>query len=200
MSAPKKSAAQSHPSRWRVAIAIPVLLASGGLCAQVIDPPYVEYGPLATPIPTLSGWAFLLLAMFMLAAVWQMKRKDLYQGSKFLITSLVVGALASAASGVQLVSNANAISYSLIELVIPSGGRAQLIFPALNCVQNKTDISQQIIKIDRNTVNAGASSQITTQGSITNFGECSAIECTDTPPKTVLPPDAKCTIPLGVPT
>lgn len=136
----------------------------------------------------------------MLAAVWQMKRKDLYQGSKFLITSLVVGALASAASGIQLISNANAFNGGFVTITFdnPSGGRKQLTDGALNCVLNGTNITQQIIKFDRN-INAGASSQITTQGSITNFGECSAIECTDTTPKTVLPPDAKCTIPLGAP-
>ena len=197
MPAPKRSAAQSHPSRWRrVAIAIPVLLASGGLCAQ-IAPPYVDYGPLATPIPTLSGWAFLLLAMFMLAAVWQMKRKDLYQGSKFLITSLVVGALASAASGIQLISNAYAPP-SYVTLSEPSGGRAQL-FWGINCVQNGTNVAQEIKKIELRAANAGFSSQTTNPQGVANYGGCSGVPvpCTDIPTKTVLQPLGECTIDTG---
>ena len=198
MPAPKRSAAQSHPSRWRrVAIAIPVLLASGGLCAQ-IAPPYVDYGPLATPIPTLSGWAFLLLAMFMLAAVWQMKRKDLYQGSKFLIISLMVGALASAASGIQLISDANAIAYNPVTLDNPSGGRAQLDW-AINCVQNGTNVAQEIKKIELGAANAGFSSQTTNPQGVANNGGCSGVVCTDIPPKTILGPTEICTITIQPP-
>ena len=186
MSAPNCCVAQSHPPCWRrVAIAIPSMLASGGLFAQ-IEPPYVDYGPLANPIPTLSGWTFLLLAMFMLAAVWQMKRKDLYQGSKFLIGSLVVGALACAASGVELISNAYAPPFTNVTLENPSGGRQQL-YSGMNCIKNGTNVDQELKDIVGTTANAGY-----------NFGECSATQCSDTPP-TVLGPDKECNISFPIP-
>lgn len=120
-----------------------LLSASGAVLAQSIT-----YQPLATAIPSLSGVGLVLLATLMAGVVWHFNRKGRgVPGGRLMGLALVVGAVASGASGVKLINEAWAQISTNIELDQAAGGTAPLIV-GLNCVVNVTSVTQQIVEID----------------------------------------------------
>lgn len=122
-----------------------LLGASGTALAQSIT-----YQPLATAIPSLSGVGLVLLATLMAGAVWHFNRNGKgMPGGRFMGLALVVGAVASGASGVKLMGDAWATSLPIVQLDAPAGGTKPLQ-PGLNCVVNITSVTQQVVDIDTN--------------------------------------------------
>lgn len=199
-SAIKKYVNQANPRLLRIAaFATFILISIGSAWAQTNDPPsppYVHYLPLPTPIPTLSGLGLLMLSMFLLAAAWQMKRKAQYEGSNFLMIMLVVGALASTASGVKLVSDAIAGYDPNVKLTNPDpNGDFATLHEGLNCVTNISGVAQQIIEINiPNIANNGSKPATLTQSNIPNPGcPTNKGSCNDSPP-TILYDNEVCII------
>ncbi len=185
-------------------IGLGVLLAGNAASAGV--PGTITHGPLsATAVPTMGGYALILLAVLMLLVVARLLRDRQLKGSQFMLAALVTGAIASGASGIKLVSEAYAVPLpNPISLDNPAGGTLSL-GPDLNCVTNSTGIAQQILDIQLGglianngggPVNGGmmnGGSYECPDGSIENAGTMPVPECSDAPP-TVLQPDDTCAV------
>ncbi|MBA4741705.1 MAG: midcut-by-XrtH protein [Azoarcus sp.] len=118
-------------------------IASGSAWSQS-----VTYGPFATAIPSLGGVALVLLSAMMFFALWQMKKRGLIDGSRFMALALVSGALASGVSGVKLVADVSAQGGAAsVSLDNPAGDTEPLFFGP-NCVRNVTSVVQEIRDID----------------------------------------------------
>jgi hypothetical protein len=183
----------AHRVVWQAALITPYLLFFSNSSSAQTAPGTVTYGPLSAPIPTLSGYSLIFLAMLMIAAVSFMRRNGRFVGGKFLGIALAVGALASITSGFKIVSDAYAPPQKItVELGNPSGGTEDLFY-GTNCVKNITSMAQQITKISIN------------GGTIDNAGSCStnsgaAPFCYDTPPNnTILNTDDICEITVLLP-
>ncbi len=187
-----------------------LLGASGTALAQSIT-----YQPLATAIPSLSGVGLVLLATLMAGAVWHFNRNGKgMPGGRFMGLALVVGAVASGASGVKLMNEAWAISGADIELDQAAGGVKPLVV-GLNCVVNKTNVTQQIVDIDTTIQgNNGGTTGIQAGGrvvGVANGGQVScpdsvdvsnagvAPDCTEAPNGTILQRNDVCSVLVGPP-
>jgi hypothetical protein len=122
-------------------LGLSLVTTSGSAWSQSLD-----YGPLATAIPSLGGVALVLLSAMMFVALWQMKRRGMIGGSRFMALALVSGALASGVSGVKLVADVRATPVDK-ELTNPSGGTIDLDV-GFNCVRNATDVVQEVRSIN----------------------------------------------------
>ncbi len=195
--------------RWRLEHALLGLAALvAGNAASAGVPGSITYGPLsATAVPTLGGFALILLAVLMLLVVARLLRDRQLNGTQFMLAALVTGAIASGASGIKLVSEAYADWVpNAIALDNPAGGTLAL-GPDLNCVTNSTGVAQQILDIqlagliannggapvNGGMMNGGAVSYDCPDGSMTNAGTIPVPECSDAPP-TVLQPDDTCAV------
>ena len=171
---------------------------SSGALAQLQPAGTVTYGPLATPIPTLSGVGLVMLALMMASVIWYLKRGGWTEGGKFLGFSLMIGAAVSMTAGVKLISDANAV-LDYLDLTNPSGG-TENFYGGINCVRNITLVSQEIIKIEyAGANNGGIAGAVANGNGGANVGGCptnggDAPPCVDTPPKTVLEQNEICTI------
>tara|TARA_R110002049_G_scaffold42272_3_gene126202 strand:+ start:202 stop:987 length:786 start_codon:yes stop_codon:yes gene_type:complete len=129
-----------------VALLLPgfsLAMASGSVWSQS-----VTYGPLATAIPSLGGMALVLLSAMMFFALWQMKKRGLIDGSRFMALALVSGALASGVSGVKLVADVNAQGGAASVSLDNPAGDTEPLNPGPNCVRNVTSVVQEIRDID----------------------------------------------------
>lgn len=159
-------------------------------------PGTITYGPLTTAIPTLSGYGLIILAGLMIITLWVMKKNGKFESGRFLGVALILGAFASMSSGIKLVTDAYAV-LPIVQLDNPAGGTKPLE-SGLNCVQNTTQVPQQIIDIQ---INSNASSQPTTNG-VSNEGACTTNggtvpPCSDAPQKTILNTNDICAVCVG---
>jgi hypothetical protein len=184
----------------RTVVGLAGLVAGNSAWAGVLAPPgSITHGPLtATAVPTMSGFALVLLAALMLLVVARVVKSRQLDGTRFMLVALVTGAIASGVSGIKLVSEAYALpAFTPVSLSDPAGGTLPLS-PGENCVTNNTGIAQQILDIEfsgfigNNGGNVG--------GPTLDCGEAAGEvpECSDTPP-TVLQPGATCgvEVPFG---
>ncbi|MEQ9462159.1 MAG: midcut-by-XrtH protein [Haliea sp.] len=188
-------------------LGLAALVTGSGAWAGTPSGGSITYGPLsAAAVPTMGGFALILLAVLMLLAVARLLRDRQLNGSQFMLAALVTGAIASGASGIRLVSEAYADRLpNPVSLDNPAGG-TRLLGPDLNCVTNSTGIAQQILDIQLGGLianngggpinggmeNGGASYECP-DGSIDNAGTMPVPECSDAPP-TVLQPDGTCAV------
>lgn len=120
-----------------------LLGASGTALAQSIT-----YRPFAASIPTLSGVGLVVLASLMAGAVWHFNRNGRrLPGGRLMGSALVIGAVASVASGVKLIDEAWAVQTHDIPFTNPAGATLNLQ-TGWNCVYNTTTVTQQIVSID----------------------------------------------------
>lgn len=181
--------------------AVALLGASSAVLAQSIT-----YQPLATAIPSLSGVGLVLLATLMAGAAWRFNRKGQgMPGGRFMGLALVVGAVASGASGVKLIEEAWALDPN-VSLDSPTGGTKPL-HAGLNCVVNTTNVTQQIVDIDTTIpANNGGTTGVGSVGAVgvANAGACptpfnatnagAAPECVDSPTGTILRQNDVCSV------
>lgn len=166
----------------------------------------ITHGPLsATAVPTMSGFALILLAALMLVVVARVIKSRQLSGAQFMLAALITGAIASGASGIKLVSEAYARpAFNSVSLSDPAGGTLPLD-PGENCVSNNTGIAQQILDIqvsglianNGGEANVGAPSFECPEAGVVNAGLVPVPECSDSP-STVLQPAATCAVFNGV--
>jgi len=189
----------------RIAVGLFTLLASHNALAGVPLGGTITYRPLsATAVPTMSGFALILLAALMLVVVARVLKSRQLNGTQFMLAALVTGAIASGASGIKLVSEANALALQSVTLTDPAGDTLSLDF-GLNCVTNKTGITQQILDIQINTPPPANSGGFTNGGfqcpedNGPNGGSPVQVSaCSDSPP-TILPHNATCAVEVAFP-
>lgn len=186
------------------AFGLATFAASSGAWAGAPIGGAITHGPLsATAVPTMGGFALILLAALMLVVVARMIKSRQLNGAQFMLAALVTGAIASGASGIKLVSEAHALRLPNPVLLNDPAGGTLTLFQDLNCVTNQTGVAQQILDIQINVpvANNGGQANVGAptcpDGPITNGGSFVAVpECSDNPP-TVLQPDGTCAVDLS---
>jgi hypothetical protein len=199
-----------HSTSTRIAVGLFTLLAGHSAVAGTVPGGTITYGPLsATAVPTMSGFALILLAALMLVVVARVLKSRQLNGTQFMLAALVTGAIASGASGIKLVSGAYAVVMANpVSLSNPAGGTANLGL-GLNCVNNLTGVAQQIVNIQKEDImiiannggmaNVGAPpTECPEIGGNTNSGLVPVPECSDDP-RTVLQPDGTCAVFVDAP-
>ncbi len=169
---------------------IPTLSALGALLAAPIANAgatggTIIYGP-ASAVPTLSGGLLIALALLMAAIAFRMLRAQSRSGARMLVWATAVGALASGASGVKLISDAHAVvvhGYT-VELTSETGGTIN-ISDGPSTLVNTSGVTLQILQmnpapgcvLDNPLLNGGAPM---------NGGGVSRGQCSASPSSTVL--------------
>lgn len=130
----------------------PVVAGAGFVFAAASFPAWsqsITYGPLASAIPSLGGASLVLLSAMMFVVLWQLKKRGMIDGSRFMAIALVAGGMASGISGVKLVADARAQGGGAASITLSqAGGGTTPLELGLNCVRNVTSLEQQILAIN----------------------------------------------------
>ncbi len=106
----------------------------------------IVYSPLPQPIPALAG--SMLVVLGLLFAVLAFRALRAHSASKPLASIVAVGILVlGAASGNQLIQNAQAIPPSSFLFSNPSGGQIHVTVPGEQPISNTSGQTQRIISV-----------------------------------------------------
>ncbi|MFT4521047.1 MAG: hypothetical protein ACI9JM_003458 [Halioglobus sp.] len=105
----------------------------------------VTHVPFETHVPMLGGAGLVVLAALLgIIALRFMKNRET-SGSQFLVLALAVGTIASGASGLKLINDANAISG--VQFSDPNGSNVSILSAGFSSVYNDTGFPQKITDI-----------------------------------------------------
>ena len=144
----------------------------------------LTYGPGSSSVPTLGGGGLIVLALLLAVTAFRVMHAQQHKSVNLVVALAAVAAIASGASGIKLVSDAQAVEIpepGVILLGSVSGGTEPLII-GLNLILNETTAPQKILGIQLN------------EGCDTGpIGDAPATACYDNPP-TTLAPEAACAL------
>ncbi|SDU08853.1 midcut-by-XrtH protein [Halopseudomonas salegens] len=118
----------------------------------------IDHSPFVASIPTLGGWALIILALLMGVIAFHKVRGAIRPGMPMAAVMLAAGALLSAGSGFKLVGHVEAeIPVIPVSLTAPSGGTVVLLAPLPQFgaemwierfqVTNQSNVTQEITGI-----------------------------------------------------
>jgi IPTL-CTERM motif len=150
----------------------------------------IVYGPGSTSVPTLGGSALIVLAILLAVIAFRVMRTQRHKGVNLVVALTAITALASGVGGINLMSDAWAITGNFVNMGAEGGGSVQLA-PGYNQVTNTTGIPQKVLDIQFSP-GCGTSAPNGGIAALANGGT-GVGECNDNPSTTV-PPSAYCTL------
>lgn len=121
---------------------------SSSVWAVAASPGQLIYGPVATPVPTLSGPILIILALLLATIGYRiLRQKNNHAGRMMTLSLIAIGALASGIGGVKLIDDAYASFIPETDLVEASGGVVDI---CSNCgTQGYRNVTNAVTKIKR---------------------------------------------------